>query len=171
VLGVNLVFAGFALTLNGLSYLTAVDERVKMAVNIFVGAVIAINAVLQTQIAIAAGEPAAFGFAAATWLFAINYFVIAAHLFFKSTNWKVFGLYSLFASIVSLTFATETVVLGGPGVLVYLWLMWALLWAQSFLAILVGLKAVDKLTPYVLITNGIASTFVPGLLILLGVIL
>ena len=165
------MFAGFALTLNGLSYLMAVDERVRAVINIFVGAIIAINAVLQTQIAIATGEHAAFGFAAATWLFAINYFVIAAHLHFKATNWKAFGLYSLFASIVSLTFAVEVVVLGGPGILVYLWLMWALLWAQSCLAILAEIKMVDKLTPHVLITNGVASTFVPGLLILLGVIL
>jgi len=168
MLGVNLVFAGFALTLNGLSYLIDVDDRVKGVVNFLVGLVIGINAVFQTA---AAQDHVAFGFAAAMWLFALNYFVIAAHIFFKSTNWKAFGLFSLFAMIVSLTFAGDTFVSGGPAVMIFLWLMWAVLWAQSFVALLLGNSAIDRLSPYVLITNGIVSTFVPGLLILLGLIL
>jgi hypothetical protein len=49
--------------------------------------------------------------------------------------------------------------------------MWTLLWAQSFIAVLLGSKTIDKATPYILILNGIMSTFVPGALILLGVIL
>jgi hypothetical protein len=105
------------------------------------------------------------------WLFALNYFIIAAHLLFKSENWKVFGLYGLFASIVSFTFAGETILTGGPWELIYMWCMWGALWAQSFLAIMVGIRAVDRFTPHILILNGIASTFIPGLLILLGVIL
>lgn len=168
MLGVNLVFAGFALTLNGFSYFVQVDDRVKALVNLLVGAVIAVNAVFQTALST---NHVGFGFAAATWMFAINYFIIAAHIFWGSKNWKIFGLYSLFACIISFTFAGDTLLGGGPAVMVYLWLMWAILWLQSFVALLLGIKSVDKLSPYVLITNGIASTFVPGLLILLGVIL
>lgn len=168
VLGVNLLFAGFALTLNGVSYLIDVDDRVKGVINLSVGLIIAINAVFQTT---ASTDHVSFGFAAAMWLFALNYFVIAAHIFFKSDNWKAFGLFSLFALLVSFTFAVDTVVGGGPWEMIYLWAMWGILWTQSFLAILLGLKAVDKFTPHVLIANGIASTFVPGLLILLGIIL
>ena len=44
MLGVNLLFAGFALTLNGVSYITAVDNKVKGMVNVFVGGIIAVNA-------------------------------------------------------------------------------------------------------------------------------
>jgi len=168
MLGINLLFAGFALTLNGVSYLTKVDDRVKGAANVLVGLIIAINAVFQVA---AADSPITHGFAAAMWLFALNYFIIAAHIFFKADNWKVFGLYSLFAAIVSFVFAGDTAITGGPWEMIYLWGMWGILWVQSFLAILCGNKAVDKLTPHVLILNGIASTFVPGFLILLGIIL
>ena len=168
MLGVNLLFAGFALTLNGVSYFTTVDNKAKGMANILVGVVIAINAIFQTA---QATNYIAFGFSAAMWLFSLNYFIIAAHIFFKSENWKVFGLYGLFAAIVSFTFAGEAIFTNAPWVLVYMWGMWGILWLQSFLAILLGIKAVDKVTPHILILNGIASTFIPGFLILLGIIL
>jgi len=168
LLGVNLLFAGFALTLNGCSYLTKVDDRAKGIANILVGIVIAINAVFQTAMAT---DHITYGFSAAMWLFALNYFVIAAHIFVKADNWRVFGLYGLFASVVSLVFAGDSFVNNGPWEMTYMWFMWAVLWAQSFLAILLGIKAIDKLTPHILIINGVASTFIPGLLILLGIIL
>ena len=168
MLGINLLFAGFALTLNGVSYLTKVDDRAKAAANVFVGLVIAVNAIFQIS---AADSHITFGFGAAMWLFALNYFIIAAHIFFKAENWKVFGLYSLFAAIVAFVFMGDTLIAGGPWEMIYMWGMWGVLWAQGFLAILCGVKAIDKLTPHVLILNGIASTFVPGFLILLGIIL
>jgi len=168
LLGVNLLFAGFALSLNGISYYVTVDEKAKGTVNVLVGAVIGINAVFQTA---QATNYSTFGFAAAMWLFALNYLIIGAHIFFKSANWKVFGLYGLFASIVSFTFAGEALFTGAPLVLVYLWCMWGLLWTQGFLASLFGIKSVDKFSPHILILNGIASTFIPGFLILLGIIL
>jgi hypothetical protein len=49
--------------------------------------------------------------------------------------------------------------------------MWALLWAQAFLALVLKLDVIDRFTPHILILNGITSTFVPGILILMGVIL
>jgi len=168
MLGINLLFAGFALTLNGASYLTVVDAKAKALANIMVGIVIAVNAVFQ---AAQATDHITFGFSAAMWLFALNYFIIAAHILFKSENWKVFGLYGLFASVVSFTFAGQTILTAGPWEMIYMWCMWGVLWAQSFLAILAGSKTVDKFTPHILIINGIASTFVPGFLMLLGLIL
>jgi len=168
LLGINLLFAGFALTLNGFSYKVEVDSKVKGCVNLIVGIVIAINAIIQTLNAVSF---VTFGFAAAMWLFAINYFIIAAHIFLNSTNWKIFGLYGLFAAIISVIFAIDTFVGTGPWEMIYMWLMWAILWGQSFFAIILENKVVDKLTRPVLILNGIASTFIPGILILLGVIL
>ena len=166
MLGVNLLFAGFALSLNGVSYFTPVDNKAKGAVNLLVGIVIGINAVFQTALA---ADHIGFGFAAAMWLFALNYFVIAAHLFLGSENWKVFGLYGLFASIISFVFMTDTIINNGSGVFIYLWGMWGILWLQSFLAIMLGLKVIDKISPHVLIVNGIGSTFIPGMLMLLGI--
>ena len=168
MLGVNLLFAGFALTLNGVSYFTTVDNKVKGMANLFVGVIIAINAVFQTA---QATDHATYGFSAAMWLFALNYLIIASHIFFSCENWKAFGLYGLFASVVSFVFAVEAVLTSTLWELVYMWCMWGILWAQSFFAIMLNVKAIDKLTPHILILNGIASTFIPGFLILLGVIL
>lgn len=168
MLGVNLLFAGFALTLNGISYKTAVDDRAKGVANILVGLIIAINAVFQTA---QATNHVEFGFAAAMWLFAVNYFIITAHIFFKSVNWKVFGVFSMFASLVSFIFAGDTIVSSGPWEMIYMWCMWGVLWAHNFLANLLCIQAVDKFSPHILILNGIASTFIPGFLILLGIIL
>jgi len=168
MLGVNLLFAGFALTLNGISYRIRVDDKAKGMANILVGIVIAINAIFQTR---AATNHITYGFSAAMWLFALNYFIIAAHIFFKADNWKVFGLYGIFASVVSLIFAGDTFINSGPWEMIYMWLMWAVLWAQSFFAIVPEIKRIDKFTPHILIINGIASTFIPGFLILLGIIL
>jgi len=167
MLGINLLFAGFALTLNGISIFTVVDEKVKGAANSFVGVIIAINAVFQAS---RATNYTGYGYSAAMWLFSLNYLIIAAHVFCKSVNWKVFGLYELFATVVSFTFACESILTGAPWVYVYMWCMWGLLWGQGFLAILLGIKAIDKFTPHLLILNGIASTFVPGFLMLLGII-
>jgi len=167
MLGINLVFAGFALTLNGVSYLTPVDNKAKGIANLLVGFVIGINAVFQVA---EATNHVTFGFSAAMWLFAMNYFIIGAHLLLGSVNWKVFGFYSLFATVVSLVFATDTVVNGGPLLFVYLWGMWAILWAQSFFGIFLENKRIDKFSPHILIINGIASTFIPGFLMLLGVV-
>lgn len=168
MLGVNLLFAGFALTLNGFSYITAVDDKVKGVANALVGMVIAINAVFQTAMST---DPVGYGYAAAMWMFALNYFIIAAHIFLKSDNWKVFGLYSLFASLVSFTYTGESIINSGPWEMTYMWFMWGALWAQSCLASLLGMKSVDRFSPHILILNGVASTFIPGFLILLGVIL
>ena len=167
MLGVNLLFAGFALTLNGFSYRMNVDNKAKGAANALVGAIIGVNAIFQTA---QATDHATFGFSAAMWLFALNYFIIAAHIFLNSENWKVFGMYGLFASLVSIVFAVDSV-LAGLWIMVYLWLMWAILWAQSFFAIVMENKTIDKTTIYILVLNGIASTFAPGILMLLGVIL
>jgi hypothetical protein len=167
MLGVNLLFAGFALTLNGVSYLTSVDNKAKGMANLLVGIVIGVNAIFQT---FSATDHVTYGFAAAMWLFALNYFIIGAHTLFESTNWKVFGIYSLFASMVSLVFMIEAIVVSGLVVFIYLWAMWCILWLQSFLAIVLGNKTIDKFTPHVLILNGIGSTFIPGFLMLLGIV-
>ena len=166
MLGINIVFAGFALTLNGLSYIKEFDSRARGLANAFVGTIIGLNAIFQVA---NASCYVGFGISASMWLFAVNYFLIAAHVLLKADNWKVYGLYSLFASVASFVFAGEALV-AGLWIMFYLWCMWGGLWAQHFIAISLDNKKVDKYTPHILILNGITSTFVPGLLILLGII-
>ena len=168
MLGVNLIFAGFALTLNGLSFLIPVDEKAKGIANLLVGVIIGINAVFQTA---SATDFITYGFAAAMWLFALNYFIIGAHIFLNSTNWKVFAIYGLFSAVVSVIFGLDTLLNEGPWEMVYMWFMWAVLWAQTFVGGGLEVKKIDQLSPHILILNGLLSTFIPGILILLGIIL
>ena len=109
MLGVNLLFAGFALSINGLSYLIKVDDKAKAAANTLVGIIIAINAVFQTA---AATDYITYGFSAAMWLFALNYLLIAAHIFSGADNWKVFGLYGrvhdLFIHLLTASFSCSS---------------------------------------------------------------
>jgi len=177
MLGINLIFAGFVLTLNGVGYFKKIDDKAKAVINLLVGVIIAINAVIQVVFAMQVeyGAYLFFGFAAAGWLFAMNYFVLAAHILLKSESWNGFGLYGLFASLVSVAFAVYTFVTANGNVhlilLGVLWVLWAILWAQTFASIFLGSKKIDKITPHTLIFMGIVSTFVPGILILTGVFL
>jgi hypothetical protein len=160
------MFAGFALTLNGLSYVIKMDEKVRAVANILVGIVIGTNAIFQTTQAASQVE---FGFSAIMWMFALNYFIISPDLLFKIDRQSFFGVYSLFATAVSVAFFLDS--LGGYWEMIVLWAMWTILWLQSTLAILFGIKSIDKLSPHILIFNGVVSTFIPGMAILLGVIL
>jgi len=161
MLGINLLFVGFVLLLNGISYLIEVDDNVKGLVNALIGVVVAINAIFEVSQGI-------FASAAGMWIFALNYFIVAAHIFFGSKNWKILGIYGLFVAIVCMVFIVDSV-LAGAWVLVYLWAMWGILWIQGFFSIVCGSKLADKYTPHVLIINGIASCLVPGLLVLLEI--
>ena len=176
MLAINIIFAGFVLTLNGISFFekAKIDQKVKGAANALVGVLIAINAVLQTISATTFYE---FGFAAAMWLFAANYLILAFYIFLKAENYGTFGVFSAFATIVSLIFAIEQIITLASayghwmnGIFIFLWGMWALLWLQSFLSTFFNNKFINKLTPYILIANGVLSTFVPGMLMVLGVI-
>ena len=178
MLAVNIVFAGLVLALNGYALLpkSNVDKRVQGTVNAVVGALIAINATI-TVFRAGHREGYEFAHAAGGWLFTINYFIIAAHIFFKSESWKGFGFFSLFATIFSLIFAVDAIVNYFHWIFIYMWFMWALLWFQSFLAMGINYKEgckfaafIGKLSAPILIINGIASTFIPGILMLLGVI-
>jgi len=178
MLAINIIFAGFVLSLNGFSLIekARIDQKVKGAINLVVGILIAVNAVIQTILAAGMtqypysdSQMMHFGFAAAMWLFAINYLILAFHIFFKAESYKAFGLFSAFAVIVSLIFAIETIVARGGWLFIYLWFMWAVLWLQSFLAMMLEIKWAAKLSVPILIINGVLSTFLPGMLMVLGV--
>ena len=177
MLAINIIFAGFVLTLNGFSLIerAKIDQKVKGAINLTVGILIAINAIIQTIIADSMME---FGFAAAMWLFAINYLILAFHIFLKAESYKAFGLFSGFATIVSLIFAMHNMYLAITAaevaafgiVIIILWFMWAILWLQSFLAMTLEIKWINKLSVFILIFNGVLTTFLPGMLMVLGIL-
>ena len=166
MLGINLLFAGFALSLNGLSYYVKIDRKMIGFANLMVGAIIFINSVIGV---LQATSIEGYSNSAGGFLFAVNYFLIfISHI--KEDNFKLFGFYELFASIISLIYVVSTAI-SGAYILTYLWVMWAVLWFEGFLDSFCNVKAMSKASPIVLLANGVLSTFVPGILILLGIIL
>ena len=166
MLGINLVFAGFALSLNGVSYFTKIDRKMIGFANLVVGLIIFINSVIGV---LQANCIADYSNAAGGFLFAVNYILIfISHI--KEDVFKMFGFFELFATIVSLIYVVSTA-LSGVYILTYLWAMWAVLWFEGFLDSFCNVKGMAKVSPFILIANGILSTFVPGILILLGIIL
>ena len=166
MLGINLLFAGFALSLNGASYFVKIDRKMIGFANLVVGLIIALNSIIGV---VQASGIADYSNAAGGFLFAVNYILIfVSHI--KEDNFKMFGFFELFATIVSIIYAVSTA-LSGVYILTYLWAMWALLWLEGFLDSFCGVKGMNKVSPIILIANGVLSTFVPGVLILLGIIL
>ena len=166
MLGINLLFAGFALSLNGVSYFVKIDRKMIGFANLIVGLIIALNSIIGV---VQASGIADYSNAAGGFLFAVNYILIfVSHI--KEDNFKMFGFFELFATVVSIIYAVSTA-LSGVYILTYLWAMWALLWLEGFLDSFCGVKGMSKVSPIILIANGVLSTFVPGVLILLGIIL
>jgi acid-activated urea channel len=146
--------------------LTKIDEKLKLSANLLVGFIVAVDSIIQTIIGKNGGS---YGQAAAMWVFAMNYFIIAAHTHFKPNDWKVFGLYELFAATFCFVSAWKIYSTEHNLILVTLWLLWGLLWGQGFASKLL-VRKLEKLTPYFLIFSGIFSTFIPGLLMMLEII-
>ena len=166
MLGINLLFAGFALSLNGLSYYVKMDRKMIAFANLLVGAIIFINSIIGVFEATSIAD---YSNSAGGFLFAVNYLLIfISHI--KEDTFKLFGFYELFASIVSAIYVISTAI-SGIYILTYLWAMWAVLWFEGFLDSFCNVKTMSKISPIILIANGILSTFVPGILILLGIIL
>ena len=166
MLGINLLFAGFALSLNGVSYFVKVDRKMIGYANLIVGLIIFINSIIGVLHASAIAD---YSNAAGGFLFAVNYILIfISHI--REDNFKLFGFFELFATIVSLIYVVYTAI-GGVYILTYLWAMWAALWLEGFLDSFCNIKVMVKVSPFMLMANGILSTFVPGVLILLGIIL
>ena len=166
MLGINLLFAGFALSLNGVSYFVKIDRKMIGFANLIVGLIILTNSIIGV---VQATGIADYSNAAGGFLFAVNYILIfISHI--KEDNFKLFGFFELFATIVSLIY-TVTTAIAGVYILTYLWAMWAVLWFEGFLDSFCGIRAMSKVSPIILLANGLFSTFVPGVLILLGIIL
>lgn len=166
MLGINLLFAGLALSINGVAYYVKFDRKVLGFVNLIVGLIIFINSIVGV---LQASQITDYSNSAGGFLFAVNYILLyISHT--KEDNFKVFGFFELFACIVSVVYMISSAI-EGVYILTYLWLMWEVLWFEGFLDSFCGIKVMSKISPIVLIANGLFSTFIPGILILLGIIL
>jgi len=166
MLGINLIFAGFILSLNAFSYKLKFNRDVLAYANLFVGIIMLFNSFLGIAMAT---EMAEYCGNAGGVLFGLNYLLIFASHKMRDDNFFVFGFFQLFAGISSALFSVYSMHTGVMW-LSALWASWAILWLNGFMDGLLQIKFAQKLTFWLLLFNGVVTTFAVGFLIFFEII-
>jgi acid-activated urea channel len=160
-LGLSLTFVGIVLVMNGALRLSAVDAKSTAAMNVFTGFLL----VLTNLIALVASGGTTLAFLNGTGglLFGVTYLFIAANHNF-GLDWRPFAWYSLGVAVFAVieTVACWTVDLR----LALLWLAWAVLWLESFVEVVLGVKSLAKVYPWLSIAEGVFAAFIPAIFML-----
>lgn len=161
VLGINLLFVGIVLVMNGVNRFNKMDAKSAAFMDAVTGIVIVFGCFINYA---KSGDILAYQNVASGFLFGFTYIFIAANHLFK-LDWRPFGWFSLFVTIYA---AFMAVLAGQAGDFksVYLWTAWALLWLNGFLDAVVHMKSMSAIFPYLSIAEGIFAAFIPSLLML-----
>ena len=168
MLGVCLLFVGIVLINNGVCTLCNVDPRSAAVMNIFTGGlslIINVIAIVQGQY-YAAGTGLLFGF---TYLF------VAFNNLMGNKSKIPFAWFSMFVAINAVVFGTVEGFLGSEALGIVpdmrwavIWYLWAILWATAFVEDVLG-KKLGKFVPALQIFEGVATAWVPSVMMLLCV--
>ncbi|MCL2702786.1 MAG: acid-activated urea channel [Defluviitaleaceae bacterium] len=148
--------------MNGAGRFSNIDAKSTAFMNVVTGFVI----IILNVVGIARAETI-FDYQniASGFLFGFTYIFIASNYLFK-LDLRPFGWFSLFvavyASIMAIT-SYETDIR-----FTLLWGAWALLWLEGFLELVLKIKQLGKLFPYLAIAIGIFAAFIPAMLMLLN---
>ena len=169
LLGLVLFYVGAVLILNGLWMLGHIGDSEIWVINLFVGAVSLLVALSQAFGADA--DAASIRAAALSLLFSLTYLWVAINRF-TGADGRGLGWFSLFVAITAVPVATNTFrtaehiwdVWSGLS-----WAAWAVLWFVFFLQLVLR-KQVVRIAAWMAIGEGILTGWVPGYLLLTGVI-
>ena len=165
VLGVNLLFVGITLVLNGVARLTDIPPRAVALMNAITAAVILIGSFISLAHSINTGAPAAaYGDVASAMLFGFTYVFIAINTWFN-LDWRPFAWFSLFVAIWAI-YQTILSAQAGAWSFVWLWFAWAAVWANGFLDTVCGWKLMGRIFPYLVIFVGLTAAFIPAMMML-----
>jgi hypothetical protein len=169
LLGFALLYVGAVLFLNGLWLMGHILDREIAIINIFVGGV---TLLVALKLAFGAGADAASIKAAAlTLLFTFTYFWVAYNRF-NDVDGRGLGWFSLFVSITVVPVAIDTLANAGSTWDVWFglcWAAWAVLWFMFFLLLALQ-KPILKVTGMVTTAQGVLTGWLPGYLLLEGVL-
>lgn len=169
LLGLALFYVGAVLCLNGLWLLGQISDNEIAVIDIFVGAITLLVALF---LAFGPGADAAsIKGAALTLLFSFTYFWVAINRY-NNADGRGLGWFCLFVAITAIPVTIQT--LQGAhstfGVWFGLsWGAWGILWFLFFL-LLVLKKPIGKLTGAVTVLEGILTGWLPGFLLLDGLL-
>lgn len=169
LLGLSLLYVGAVLCLNGLWLLGRIGDKEIWVINVFSGGV---TLLISLQMAFGANADAgSIKGAALTLLFSFTYLWVAFNRF-NGADGRGLGWFSLFVAITAIPVAIETLQTATStwGVWFGLsWAAWAVLWFMFFLLLVAG-KQIAKITGVVALLCGISTAWLPGFLLLNGVL-
>jgi hypothetical protein len=169
LLGLSLLYVGAVLCLNGLWLLGRIGDKEIWVINVFSGGV---TLLISLQMAFGANADAgSIKGAALTLLFSFTYLWVAFNRF-NGADGRGLGWFSLFVAITAIPVAIETLQTATStwGVWFGLsWAAWAVLWFMFFLLLVAG-KQIAKITGVVALLCGIFTAWLPGFLLLNGVL-
>lgn len=158
MLGVALFFIGAVLIVNGVGMSGRIEGRDSAPFNLLVGLLaLFINALALLR---ASAEPELLG-AAGGLLFAFTYLYLAVVQWW-SLKGVGLGWYCFFVAISALVFAATATDMR----VMAMWLVWASLWFFFFLAL--GLGKTPRFLGAYTVLVGVATCWIPGLMILTG---
>jgi len=169
LLGLSLFYVGAVLFLNGLWLLGRIEDREIWVINLFSGTVAFL---VSLHMAFSGGaDLASIKGAAITLLFSFTYFWVALNRF-NGADGRGLGWFSLFVAITVIPVAIDTLRGASTTWEVWFglcWAAWAVLWLMFF-ALLALQRNIARITGVVAIMLGIATGWLPGYLLLDGVL-
>lgn len=168
LLGLTLLYVGAVLFLNGLWLLGRIGDREIAVINIFVGG---LTLLVALYLAFVEGDPGSIRAAALTLLFTFTYLWVALNRF-NEADGRGLGWFSLFVAISLVPVTIVAFANAGSTLEIWLafcWGAWTFLWFLFFL-LLAMQKSIAHATGKATVAIGILTGWVPGLLILEGVL-
>jgi hypothetical protein len=169
LLGLALLYVGAVLSLNGLWLLNRIGDKEIWVINVFSGGV---TLLVALQLAFGPGADAgSIQAAALTLLFSFTYLWVAFNRF-NGADGRGLGWFSLFVAITIIPVSLATLQEATTGWAIWLglnWAAWAILWFLFFL-LLAMQKPIARMTGVLAILQGILTGWLPGYLLLDGVL-
>ena len=162
MLGVVLLFVGFVLVVNGLTLAGRIEAKEAAVFNLLVGLLSALASVLGAS---RATTPADFLAVGSGLLFAFTYLYVAAVNWFGMRGTGL-GWYCLCVALTALPVGDDAW-RHGDGRMAVIWLVWSVLWLLFFVDGCTRISVRRFLAPFTMLV-GIATGWMPGLLMLLG---
>ncbi|MDO5422360.1 MAG: AmiS/UreI family transporter [Eubacteriales bacterium] len=166
MLGVCLLFVGIVLINNGICNLSKVDKKSAAVMNLFTGGLsLFINFVNLVQ-----GNYYAAG---TGLLFCFTYLFVAINNIFNLSGIP-FAWFSTFVAVNAFIFGTLEGFVGIPSLGItpdirwaVIWYLWGILWGTAFVEDILG-KKLGKFVPALQVFEGVATAWIPGVLMLIG---
>ncbi|AUN93687.1 AmiS/UreI family transporter [Pseudazoarcus pumilus] len=168
LLGLALLYVGAVLFLNGLWLLGRIGDREIAVINIFVGG---LTLLVALYLAFFENDPESIRAAALTLLFTFTYLWVAMNRF-NGADGRGLGWFSLFVAITLIPVTIGAFVEAGSVLgmwLAFCWAAWTFLWFLFFLLLGVQ-KPIVRFTGQVTVVTGILTGWVPGFLMLDGIL-